>query len=99
MNPPPASLDGHALVARYEALRQDVVGSTSTCHHPVGGLALFMRNGMAVWMKSVAEEPSRRAAMPAASSVPQMPSSMQRSLIDIVAAMALATALEACRDF
>lgn len=99
MNPAPASLDGDALVARYEALRQDVVGSTRTCHHPVGGLALFMRNGMAAWMQSVAEEPLRPAAMLATSSVPQMPSNMQRSLIDIVATMALATALEACRDF
>jgi hypothetical protein len=99
MNPPPASLDGHALVARYEALRQDVVGSTSTCHRSVRGLALFMRKGMAAWMKSVIEEPSCRAAIPATSSLPRMPSSMERSLIDIVAAMALATALEARRDF
>jgi hypothetical protein len=99
MNPPPASLDGHALVARYEALRQDVVSSTSTCHHPVRGLALFMRKGMAAWMKSVAEEPPCRAAIPATSSVPRMPSSMERSLIEIVAAMAWATALEARREF
>jgi hypothetical protein len=98
MNPAPASLDGHALVARYEALRQDVVGSI-TCHHAVYGLALFMRNGMAAWMKSVAQEPLRRAAIPTTSSVPRMPASMQRSLIDIVAAMALATALEDRRDF
>jgi hypothetical protein len=98
MNPPPASLDGHALVARYEALRQDVVGSI-TCHHTVRGLALFMRKGMTAWMKSVEEEPLRRAAIPATSSVPRMPSSMERSLIDIVTAMALATALEGRRDF
>jgi hypothetical protein len=98
MNPPPASLDGHALVARYEALRQDVVGSR-TCHHTVRGLALFMRKGMAAWMKSVEEEPLHRAAIPATSSVPRMSSSMERSLIDIVAAMALATALEGRRDF
>jgi hypothetical protein len=98
MNPPATSLDGHALVARYEALRQDVVGSI-TCHHAVRGLALFMRNGMAAWMKSVAEEPLRRAAIPTSSSVPRMSSSMQRSLIDIVAAMALATALEGRREF
>jgi hypothetical protein len=31
--------------------------------------------------------------------MPRMPSSMQRSLIDIVAAMALATALEGRREF
>jgi hypothetical protein len=98
MNPAPASLDGHALVARYEALRQDVVGSI-ICHHTVRGLALFMRKGMAAWMKSVAEEPLRRASIPATSSVPRMPSNMERSLIDIVAAMALATALEGRRDF
>jgi hypothetical protein len=98
MTPAPPSLDGHALVARYEALRQDVVGS-STCHHSVGGLALFMRQGMAAWMKSIVEEPLRRAAIPPTSSVPRISSSMQRSLIDIVAAMALAIALEARREF
>ena len=98
MNPPPASLDGHALVARYEALRLAVV-SSRTCHNTVRGLALFMRKGMAAWMKSVEQEPLRRAAIPATSSVPRMSSSMERSLIDIVAAMALATALEGRRDF
>src|SRR5260370_26247249 len=99
MHPARASRDGHEVVARYEELRQDVVSSTSSCRHPVRGLALFMRKGMAVWMKSVAEEPLRRAAMSATSSMPRMPSSMQRSLIEIVAAMALATALEARREF
>jgi hypothetical protein len=98
MNPPPASLDGHALVARYEALRQDVVGSSS-CHHTVRGLALFMRKGMAAWMKNVEDEPLCHAAIPATSSVPRMPASMEQSLIDIVAAMALATALEGRHDF
>jgi hypothetical protein len=98
MNPTAANLDGHALVARYEALRQDVVDA-KTCHHTVRGLALFMRRGMAAWMKSAGEEPVRRAAIPAASSVPRMPEGMERSLIDIVAAMALATALEDRRDF
>ncbi len=98
MNPPPASLNGHALVARYEALRQDVVGSI-TWHHPVRGLALFMRKGMAAWMKNVEDEPLRRAAIPTTSSLPRIPASMEQSLIDIVAAMALATALEGRHDF
>jgi hypothetical protein len=98
MNPPAASFDGHALAARYEVLRQDILDARS-CHHTVRGLALFMRRGMAAWMKSAGEEPVRRAAIPAASSVPRMPAGMERSLIDIVAAMALATALEGRRDF
>ena len=99
MNPTAASLDGHALVARYEALRQDVVGS-STCHHAVRGLALFMRNGMAAWMKSV----GGRAAAPRCDPddfirCRECLRACERSLIDIVATMALATALEGRRDF
>ena len=84
MNPTTASLDGHALVARYEALRQDVVGSR-TCHYTVRGLALFMRKGMAAWMKSVREEPARDVAIPVASSTMHMPQGIERKLVDIVA--------------
>jgi hypothetical protein len=54
---------------------------------------------MVAWMKSVEEEPPRRAAIPTTSSLPRIPVSMERSLIDIVAAMALATALEGRREF
>jgi hypothetical protein len=62
MNPAAVSLDGHALAARYEALRQDVVAS-GTCRHAVYALALFVRKGMAAWMKSVEEESLRDAAV------------------------------------
>jgi hypothetical protein len=54
-----------------------------------------MRKGMAAWMKSVGEAPVRDAAIPAASSAMRMPEGIERNLIDIVASMALATALEA----
>jgi hypothetical protein len=97
MTPTATSLDGHALVARYEALRQDVMDS-GIGRRTVPGLALFMRKGMAAWMTSIGEEPMRHAAVPAASSATQMPDGIERSLIDIVATMALATALEGRRD-
>jgi len=96
MNPAAVSLDGHALAARYEALRQDVVAS-GTCRHAVYALALFVRKGMAAWMKSVEEESLRDAAVPAASSGILMPEGIERNLVDIVASMALATALESVR--
>jgi hypothetical protein len=86
--PVAAGVDGHALAAQYEALRQDVVargGSTQ----PARGLALLMRKGMAAWMRGVDEEPPRTA--PAAPTAP-LPDSIERGLIDIVTAMALATA-------
>jgi hypothetical protein len=94
VNPGATSLDGHALAARYEALRQDLVESGGR-RHTVRGLALLMRKGMAAWMKSVGEAPVRDAAIPAASSAMRMPEGIERNLIDIVASMALATALEA----
>src|SRR5215467_13166656 len=49
------SLDGHVLAERYEALREEAVGSGMRCDG-VCGLALLMRNGMAAWMRSVGEE-------------------------------------------
>src|SRR5258708_32273276 len=97
MTPTATSLDGHALAARYEALRQDVMDS-GIGRHTVPGLALFMRKGMAAWMTSIGEEPMRHAAGPAASSATQMPDGIERGLIDIRHNLALATAMEGRRD-
>jgi hypothetical protein len=60
----------------------------------VCGLALFMRNGMAAWMRNVGEERVRDAAIPAASSAIRRFQGIEQTLVDIVASMALATALE-----
>ena len=86
------SADGHALVEQYEALRQDVVGKDG-CRSVVRGLALIMRKGMAAWMRGIGEEPAPVTA-PVASTA-QSPDGFERDLIDIVAAMALATAATA----
>ena len=87
------SLDGHALAARYEALRREIMDPEG-CRHAAHGLVLFVRQGMAAWMKGVGEVAMHRAATPAAAAATHMPDGIERSLIDIVAAMALATALE-----
>jgi hypothetical protein len=60
--------------------------------HTVRSLALLMRKGMAAWMKSVEEVPVRAAATAAIAR--SMPEGIERSLVDIVATMALTTALE-----
>jgi hypothetical protein len=91
VNPVATNLDGHALAACYETLRQEVMAPGDR-RHTVRSLALLMRKGMAAWMKGVEEVPVRAAATPA--SVRRMPEGIERSLVDIVATMALTTALE-----
>lgn len=93
MNPPTSERDGHALTACYEALREHVLGS-AVCRHTVHGLALFMREGMAPWMDSVAKEPMRDAAIETAPRAVQIPDGIERNLIEIVANMAFVAALE-----
>ena len=93
MSPAAANLDGHALAARYEVLRNDVASADRrpTLH----SLALLMQRGMAAWIKDIGEEPLvRSSTRPPASSTMYLPEGIQRSLVDIVAAMAFATALE-----
>ena len=51
-----------------------------------------MRKGMAAWIKDIGEEPPVREGP--ASLAMCVPEGIQRSLVDIVAAMAFATALE-----
>ena len=91
MNPVATALDGHALAACYETLRQEVMAPGDR-RHTVRSLALLMRKGMAAWMKGVEEVPVRAAAT--AAIVRCMPEGIERSLVDIVATMALTTALE-----
>jgi hypothetical protein len=88
-----APLDGHVLAARYEALRQEIMDPEG-CRHAVHGLALLLRQGMAAWMKGIGEAAMHRVATSTAAAAARMPDGIERSLIDIVAAMALATALE-----
>lgn len=83
MNPAAANLDGHALAARYEVLRHDVVASANR-GHTLHSLALLMRKGMAAWIKDVGEElPVREDITPPASSAMCVPEGIERSLVDI----------------
>lgn len=94
MNPAAANLDGHALAARYEVLRHDMVASADR-RHTLHSLALLMRKGMAAWIKDVGQElPARGDITSPASSAVCLPEGIEQSLVDIVAAMAFATALE-----
>jgi hypothetical protein len=99
VKPTAANLDGHALAERYEALRCDVVAHADR-GHTLHSLALLMRRGMAAWIKDVGEElPTRDKATSPASSAMCMPEGIEQSLVDILAAMALATALEGVNEF
>jgi hypothetical protein len=91
VTPVAASADGHALAEQYEALRQEVVDKEG-CRCVARGLALLMREGMAAWMRGIEQEPSPVAAAAPAAPADRLPESIERGLIDIVAAMALATA-------
>jgi hypothetical protein len=91
---PAIAAQGHAMVEHYESLRKDVVDFDGHTH-AVRGLALLMRQGMAIWMKGMSE-----ALMPApalARSQPQrsLPVGIEQSLVDILATMTLATTSEA----
>jgi hypothetical protein len=98
VNPAAANLDGHALAARYEVLRHDMLAPADR-RHTLHSLALLMRKGMAAWIKDIGEElPVREDITPPASSAMCVPEGIERSLVDIVAAMALATALEVCHE-
>ena len=87
MSPPTLERDGHALTACYETLREHVLGS-AVCRHTVQGLALFMREGMAPWMDSVAKSPCAIPLSRPHRVQMQIPDGIERNLIDIVANMA-----------
>lgn len=84
--------DGRALAECYEALRRDVLDSAGR-RHSVRGLALLMCKGMAAWMKCADEGPARTALPAAPPHETRLPVGIEQNVVDIVAAMALATAL------
>ena len=83
--------DGHALAERYETMRRDVLEDR---RHGVRGLALLMCQGMAGWMKCAAEIPAHIPSRAVLSSEARLPPGIEQDVVDIVAAMALATAPE-----
>jgi hypothetical protein len=91
--PPAVSPDARALAECYEALRKEVV-ETSRCAHTMRGRALLMFKGMAVWMKCVDEAAWRSPAPVAPRKEPNMSVGMEQNLVDIMATMVLANALE-----
>jgi len=93
MIPPELKRDGRNLAACYEALRDHVLG-LAVCRHTVHGLALLMREGMATWMESVAQEPMHDAAISTAPRPMPIPEGIERNLIDIVANMPFVAVLE-----
>lgn len=85
--------DGHLLAEHYEALRREAVDASK---YPVSvrGLALLMRRGMAAWMKCMRELPVHVLSPAASSVVANLPDTLEKNLIDIMATMAFATAME-----
>lgn len=81
------------MAEQYEALRRDVLDFDGHTH-AVRGLALLMRQGMAVWMRSMGET---RVAAPVpirCATERPLPVAIAQSLVDILATMTLATAAE-----
>lgn len=85
--------DGHLLAEHYEALRREAVGA-GEYHASVRGLALLMRRGVAAWMKCVSEIPAHAVSPATAPAVMKLPGTLRQNLIDIMATMAFATAME-----
>ena len=85
--------EGRELVECYESLREDgLSGSGRTLH----GRALLMFKGMAAWMHNVCKAPALGTAPAAPKSQLRLPVGLEQNLINIIAAMTLATAKE-CR--
>ena len=89
------------LTQRYEALRHDAV-TPSAGSQDVRGLALLERRGMAAWMRGVSEAGVRTVSTlisPGLASTTlrhETPGpGVEQALVNIVAAMALANAMEA----
>jgi hypothetical protein len=89
--------DGHMLAEHYEALRREAVGA-GEYHASVRGVALLMRRGVAAWMKCVSEIPAYAVSPATAPAVMRLPGTLGQSLIDIMATMAFATAMEVCDE-
>ena len=92
-SPPSEAADGHGLAAHYETLRRAVIDPYERSH-PVRARALLMRKGMAAWMSGVEAASPPPAAPRVASAERQMPAGVESPLVDILATMALATAME-----
>ncbi len=91
MKPADTHMTGDALIHCYEALRNSV-GHADRGGLDLRGLALLMRQGIAVWMRSVgtvAVVPRPQTAAPV------RPEGIDPGLVHIVAAMALAHLKEA----
>jgi hypothetical protein len=89
---PALGATGHAMAEQYEALRRDVLDFDGHTH-AVRGLALLMRQGMAVWMRGVSDARVTPASTRCAAARP-LPVGVEQSLVDILATMTLATAAE-----
>ena len=79
------------LVECYEELRQDVIRGARGCSL---GLALFLREGMAAWMRACSTwmpKPAPRAPQHPGSA---LPSGLHGQMAALLADMALATARE-----
>jgi hypothetical protein len=92
MKEPAAVSDGHVLAESYEALRKDVLEGGEG-GRTLRGRALLMFKGMAAWMKCVDEAPVC-TRVPATGNEMRLPVGIEQNLVDIVATMAFATALE-----
>jgi hypothetical protein len=90
---PDLGASGHAMAEQYEALRRDVLDFDGHTH-AVRGLALLMRQGMAVWMRGVSDTRVSTPASTRCATEHSLPVGIEQSLIDILATMTLATAAE-----
>jgi hypothetical protein len=89
--------DGHLLAEHYEALRREAADAGED-HASVRGLALLMRRGVAAWMKCVSEIRTYVVSPATAPAVMNLPATFGQNLIDIMATMAFATAMEVCDE-
>jgi len=80
------------LVDAYERLRHDAL-MAATRGGGLRGLAILIRQGMAAWMQACASA-ATAAVSPTAGNGMRMPPSVEREVIDVLAAMALTTAME-----
>jgi hypothetical protein len=90
---PALGATGHAMAEQYEALRRDVLDFDGHTH-AVRGLALLMRQGMAVWMRGVSDTRVSTSASTRCATERSLPVGIEQSLVDILATMTLATAAE-----
>lgn len=81
------------MAEQYEALRRDVPDFDGHSH-TVRGLALLMRPGMAVWMRGVSETRVPTPVPTRCATERPLPVGIEQSLVDILATMTLAAAVE-----